>query len=171
MSAASSCGSRWKLPSNTASRGMPNHPKNARIDTSPHENFATEGSHAPLDRASASRGTKACSQERPAKRARNMSEQPTQQEDQANMYSTSSELAEALSVSRLSLSYSTVRVGMLTACHPQKVQMLKADFDDFRNLATCKICIRLLYEPYILSCGHTYCYSVRNTQRTCSTPR
>jgi len=27
-----------------------------------------------------------------------------------------------------------------------------------RQLVTCKICDRLLYEPYALSCGHTYCY-------------
>ncbi|KAF2725594.1 hypothetical protein K431DRAFT_280953 [Polychaeton citri CBS 116435] len=28
-----------------------------------------------------------------------------------------------------------------------------------RALITCKICDRLLYEPYVLACGHTYCYS------------
>ncbi|KAK8165894.1 hypothetical protein BC567DRAFT_265492 [Phyllosticta citribraziliensis] len=36
---------------------------------------------------------------------------------------------------------------------------LKSDFDSLRSLITCKICDRLLYEPYVISCGHTYCYS------------
>lgn len=42
-----------------------------------------------------------------------------------------------------------------------------------RLLITCKICDRLLYEPYSLSCGHTYCYSclctwlVNNKKKTC----
>ncbi|KAH0842376.1 hypothetical protein FOPE_07405 [Fonsecaea pedrosoi] len=31
--------------------------------------------------------------------------------------------------------------------------------EDIRNLSVCKICMRSLYEPFILSCGHTYCYS------------
>jgi hypothetical protein len=31
--------------------------------------------------------------------------------------------------------------------------------EDMRSLALCKICIKPFYEPFILSCGHTYCYS------------
>ncbi|KIX97738.1 uncharacterized protein Z520_06516 [Fonsecaea multimorphosa CBS 102226] len=31
--------------------------------------------------------------------------------------------------------------------------------EDIRSLSVCKICMRSLYEPFILSCGHTYCYS------------
>ncbi|KIW94638.1 uncharacterized protein Z519_04614 [Cladophialophora bantiana CBS 173.52] len=31
--------------------------------------------------------------------------------------------------------------------------------EDMRNLSVCKICMRSLYEPFILSCGHTYCYT------------
>jgi hypothetical protein len=31
--------------------------------------------------------------------------------------------------------------------------------EDMRNLVLCKICIRPLYEPYNLGCGHTYCYT------------
>ncbi|KAG9845128.1 hypothetical protein KCU98_g7003, partial [Aureobasidium melanogenum] len=39
------------------------------------------------------------------------------------------------------------------------LKTLQGDFDDIRQLITCKICERLLYEPYVISCGHTYCYS------------
>lgn len=31
--------------------------------------------------------------------------------------------------------------------------------EDMRSLVQCKICIKPLYEPFILSCGHSYCYS------------
>ena len=31
--------------------------------------------------------------------------------------------------------------------------------DDFRSGLTCKICFRILYEPYTTQCGHTFCYS------------
>ncbi|KEF62181.1 uncharacterized protein A1O9_00153 [Exophiala aquamarina CBS 119918] len=31
--------------------------------------------------------------------------------------------------------------------------------EDMRNLSLCKICIKPFYEPFILGCGHTYCYS------------
>lgn len=31
--------------------------------------------------------------------------------------------------------------------------------EDMRSLVLCKICIKPLYEPYILGCGHTYCYT------------
>ncbi|KIW26251.1 uncharacterized protein PV07_09364 [Cladophialophora immunda] len=31
--------------------------------------------------------------------------------------------------------------------------------EDIRSLSVCKICMRSLYEPYVLSCGHTYCYT------------
>ncbi|KAH0279404.1 hypothetical protein KCU91_g1757, partial [Aureobasidium melanogenum] len=41
----------------------------------------------------------------------------------------------------------------------QALKTLRGDFDDIRQLITCKICERLLYEPYVISCGHTYCYS------------
>ncbi|THW42454.1 hypothetical protein D6D21_05859 [Aureobasidium pullulans] len=41
----------------------------------------------------------------------------------------------------------------------QTLQILRGDFDDLRQLITCKVCERLLYEPYVISCGHTYCYS------------
>ncbi|KAF2474734.1 uncharacterized protein BDR25DRAFT_340470 [Lindgomyces ingoldianus] len=41
----------------------------------------------------------------------------------------------------------------------EQLKALKSDFDGLRTHITCKICDRLLYEPYIISCGHTYCYS------------
>jgi len=31
--------------------------------------------------------------------------------------------------------------------------------EDMRSLSLCKICIKPFYEPFILSCGHTFCYS------------
>ena len=43
--------------------------------------------------------------------------------------------------------------------HEQTLKALNTDLDAMRQLITCKICDRLLYEPYALSCGHTYCYS------------
>ena len=41
----------------------------------------------------------------------------------------------------------------------QTLNILRGDFDSLRQLNTCKICERLMYEPYVISCGHTYCYS------------
>lgn len=35
---------------------------------------------------------------------------------------------------------------------------LQRHIEDMRSLITCKICLRPLYEPYTLACGHTYCY-------------
>ncbi|CAD0105904.1 unnamed protein product [Aureobasidium uvarum] len=55
----------------------------------------------------------------------------------------------------------------------QSLKTLRGDFDDIRQLITCKICERLLYEPYVISCGHTYCYSclctwlATNKKKTC----
>jgi len=42
----------------------------------------------------------------------------------------------------------------------QQLQVLRSDFDSLRQHLTCKICDRLLYQPYTIACGHTYCYSV-----------
>ncbi|KAK7510740.1 uncharacterized protein IWZ02DRAFT_494694 [Phyllosticta citriasiana] len=41
----------------------------------------------------------------------------------------------------------------------EMLRFFRSDFDSLRSLITCKICDRLLYEPYVISCGHTYCYS------------
>ncbi|CZT03525.1 uncharacterized protein RCO7_06109 [Rhynchosporium graminicola] len=41
----------------------------------------------------------------------------------------------------------------------QLATSFKTDLTDIRTLVTCTICDQLLYEPYTLGCGHTYCYS------------
>ncbi|PVI00284.1 hypothetical protein DM02DRAFT_655611 [Periconia macrospinosa] len=41
----------------------------------------------------------------------------------------------------------------------EQLKVLKSDFDGLRSHLTCKICDRLLYQPYTIACGHTYCYS------------
>jgi len=38
------------------------------------------------------------------------------------------------------------------------LQTLESSVDDLRSLVTCRICLRLLYEPYTIACGHTFCY-------------
>ncbi|PWY86154.1 hypothetical protein BO70DRAFT_360968 [Aspergillus heteromorphus CBS 117.55] len=38
-------------------------------------------------------------------------------------------------------------------------QTLQGHVDDIRSLIQCGVCIRPLYEPYTLACGHTFCYS------------
>jgi hypothetical protein len=48
---------------------------------------------------------------------------------------------------------------------PQQLKLLKTDFDSLRQNLTCKICARLFYQPYTISCGHTYCYTVRCPQQ------
>ena len=60
------------------------------------------------------------------------------------------------------------------ACtHNQMLKTLNTDIEAMRHLITCKICDRFLYEPYSLTCGHTYCYScltqwfVSNKKKTC----
>ncbi|KAL5391340.1 hypothetical protein DPSP01_001214 [Paraphaeosphaeria sporulosa] len=56
----------------------------------------------------------------------------------------------------------------------EQLKVLRSEFDSLRAHLTCKICDRLLYQPYTIACGHTYCYSclctwfVNNKQRkTC----
>ena len=39
------------------------------------------------------------------------------------------------------------------------LQTLESSLDDLRSIITCRICIRPLYEPYTVACGHTFCYS------------
>ncbi|KAE8351472.1 hypothetical protein BDV28DRAFT_137020 [Aspergillus coremiiformis] len=38
-------------------------------------------------------------------------------------------------------------------------QTLQGHVDDIRALLQCGICMRPLYEPFTLACGHTFCYS------------
>lgn len=35
---------------------------------------------------------------------------------------------------------------------------LQTHIEEIRSLTLCKICLRPFYEPYILECGHTFCY-------------
>lgn len=42
----------------------------------------------------------------------------------------------------------------------QLSETLQGHVDDIRALLQCGICIRPLYEPFTLACGHTFCYSV-----------
>ena len=39
------------------------------------------------------------------------------------------------------------------------LETLESSLDDLRSIITCRICIRPLYEPYTVACGHTFCYS------------
>lgn len=50
----------------------------------------------------------------------------------------------------------------------------ETNLEDLRTLITCRVCIRPLYEPYTIACGHTFCYSCLRqwfdrdrTQKTC----
>lgn len=48
---------------------------------------------------------------------------------------------------------------------PAVAQLYKNDLDSIRATVTCSVCDQLLYEPWTLGCGHTYCYSVRSLLR------
>ncbi|EAW10214.1 uncharacterized protein ACLA_046800 [Aspergillus clavatus NRRL 1] len=41
----------------------------------------------------------------------------------------------------------------------QLFRTLQTHVDDIRTLLQCGVCIRPLYEPFTLACGHTFCYS------------
>ena len=38
------------------------------------------------------------------------------------------------------------------------LRSLETSLDDIRTLITCRVCVRPLFEPYTLECGHTFCY-------------
>ncbi|KAI1950900.1 E3 ubiquitin ligase [Ophidiomyces ophidiicola] len=38
------------------------------------------------------------------------------------------------------------------------LQIFQKDIDDIRALISCGVCVRPLYEPFTLGCGHTFCY-------------
>ena len=52
----------------------------------------------------------------------------------------------------------------------QQLKALKGEFDSLRSHLTCKVCDRLLYQPYTIACGHTYCYTVRQFWRRYTRP-
>ncbi|MCJ1435961.1 hypothetical protein MMC27_005337 [Xylographa pallens] len=39
------------------------------------------------------------------------------------------------------------------------LQILENTMEDLRGLVSCRVCVRPMYEPYTISCGHTFCYS------------
>lgn len=47
---------------------------------------------------------------------------------------------------------------MAAAEDHSRITTFQHHIDDMRNLVMCKICLKPLYEPFILGCGHTYCY-------------
>ncbi|KAI6842835.1 hypothetical protein KC332_g3988 [Hortaea werneckii] len=57
--------------------------------------------------------------------------------------------------------------------HETALKTLHSDLSAMRDLVTCQICHRFMYEPYALSCGHTYCYTClsqwlgSNKKKTC----
>ena len=38
------------------------------------------------------------------------------------------------------------------------LQTLETSLDDIRSLITCRVCVRPLFEPFTIECGHTFCY-------------
>ncbi|KAF1929753.1 uncharacterized protein M421DRAFT_419541 [Didymella exigua CBS 183.55] len=60
----------------------------------------------------------------------------------------------------------------------EQLKSLRGEFEGLRAHLTCKICDRLLYQPYTIACGHTYCYTClctwflncRSNKAKCSCP-
>lgn len=50
--------------------------------------------------------------------------------------------------------------GTSTLTRLQLVNTLQGHIDDLRTSLQCGICVRPLYEPFTLACGHTFCYTV-----------
>lgn len=67
----------------------------------------------------------------------------------------------------------TTKSSLVSCQHEAALKTLQHDIDTMRHLLTCQICHRFMYEPYALSCGHTYCYSCLsqwlgdNRKKTC----
>lgn len=51
-------------------------------------------------------------------------------------------------------------LGTSTLTRSQLVNTLQGHIDDLRNSLQCGICVRPLYEPFTIACGHTFCYTV-----------
>ncbi|KAF2769302.1 hypothetical protein EJ03DRAFT_98178 [Teratosphaeria nubilosa] len=57
--------------------------------------------------------------------------------------------------------------------HEAALKTLHSDVSAMRDLVTCQVCHRFMYEPFQLSCGHTYCYTClsqwlgSNHKKTC----
>lgn len=39
------------------------------------------------------------------------------------------------------------------------LRTLERSLEDLRSLVTCRVCMRPMYEPYTIQCGHSFCYS------------
>ncbi|KAK4963924.1 E3 ubiquitin ligase, partial [Elasticomyces elasticus] len=84
-----------------------------------------------------------------------------------------SDKAERLNQRALSVRDAIKKSNSTATEEDKALRTLQTDFDALRQLIMCKICDRFLYEPYVLSCGHTYCYScmcswfVGKARKTC----
>ena len=39
------------------------------------------------------------------------------------------------------------------------LKIMDKGLEDIRAVITCRVCVRPLYEPFTIECGHTFCYS------------
>ena len=82
----------------------------------------------------------------------------------------SKQATDASNVDKMATTASTT---VSNSGHADVLKTLHNDVESMRQLVTCKICDRLMYEPYSLACGHAYCYSclsqwlVGNHKKTC----
>ncbi|KUJ22392.1 uncharacterized protein LY89DRAFT_714205 [Mollisia scopiformis] len=53
----------------------------------------------------------------------------------------------------------TAKSGVMIKSDTQLATAFRSDLMNIKSTVTCSICDQLLYEPYTLACGHTYCYS------------
>ena len=84
------------------------------------------------------------------------------QEKEKEKEKESSVMADSSGVSCI---YASVLSRNLT--NTQKLlQTLQGHVEEVRALIQCGICVRPLYEPYTLACGHTFCYGVSYTNLT-----
>ena len=65
--------------------------------------------------------------------------------------------------------------GRSTTAAGALLKTFEKSVDDIRGLVGCKICTRLMFEPYVTTCGHSFCYTclaqwLHNTRRNMSCP-
>lgn len=57
---------------------------------------------------------------------------------------------------------SKINLDSVQASHGETIGLLKTidkDLEDIRSIITCRVCVKPLYEPFTIECGHTFCYS------------
>ncbi|OXV10453.1 hypothetical protein Egran_01788 [Elaphomyces granulatus] len=64
-------------------------------------------------------------------------------------------MAAATHISGLDASKSSDCAGLKPS---ERLQTLQGHIEGIRGLLQCGICVKPLYEPYTLACGHTFCY-------------